>query len=320
MVDGPPRRAAPGHVAPLPRPGSRDVPNPSRLGRWAGPCLPGGSGDAPPPARIARTWGLEMGRRSRRLRRDRARAGVGRAPPGPRQSWARSAHRRAGSRCTAKGRRSTRRDRSSWPAPAASPLLGQQRRVESEAAAEAGLDRRARRAARTTRSLSPRPRHRPGPDRSARAQSWPAPPPGRGRRPHARTKADSWGSDTVPWGTRTATARPMCWPSSTVATSRLRSREGSWDAPSACMRSTAPPHSTGSTTGRHEVAAVQRAVMADVAAEAGVSVMTVSRVLNDFPGVADETRHRVDGRLPHSATRRTLRPASWPAGDRGSSA
>ncbi len=34
--------------------------------------------------------------------------------------------------------------------------------------------------------------------------------------------------------------------------------------------------------------------MADVASRAGVSVMTVSRVLNDFPGVADETRHRVE--------------------------
>jgi DNA-binding LacI/PurR family transcriptional regulator len=34
--------------------------------------------------------------------------------------------------------------------------------------------------------------------------------------------------------------------------------------------------------------------MADVASKAGVSVMTVSRVLNDFPGVADETRRRVE--------------------------
>ena len=33
--------------------------------------------------------------------------------------------------------------------------------------------------------------------------------------------------------------------------------------------------------------------MADVAEQAGVSVMTVSRVLNGFPGVADETRQRV---------------------------
>jgi DNA-binding LacI/PurR family transcriptional regulator len=34
--------------------------------------------------------------------------------------------------------------------------------------------------------------------------------------------------------------------------------------------------------------------MADVASRAGVSVMTVSRVLNDFPGVADDTRRRVE--------------------------
>jgi DNA-binding LacI/PurR family transcriptional regulator len=36
------------------------------------------------------------------------------------------------------------------------------------------------------------------------------------------------------------------------------------------------------------------AVMADVAAQAGVSVMTVSRVLNGFAGVTDETRQRVE--------------------------
>jgi DNA-binding LacI/PurR family transcriptional regulator len=34
--------------------------------------------------------------------------------------------------------------------------------------------------------------------------------------------------------------------------------------------------------------------MADVASRAGVSVMTVSRVLNDFPGVAESTRQRVE--------------------------
>ena len=38
----------------------------------------------------------------------------------------------------------------------------------------------------------------------------------------------------------------------------------------------------------------RRAVMADVAQHAGVSVMTVSRVLSGFPGVADETRQRVE--------------------------
>ncbi len=38
----------------------------------------------------------------------------------------------------------------------------------------------------------------------------------------------------------------------------------------------------------------RRAVMADVATRAGVSVMTVSRVLNGFPGVAEETRLRVE--------------------------
>jgi DNA-binding LacI/PurR family transcriptional regulator len=38
----------------------------------------------------------------------------------------------------------------------------------------------------------------------------------------------------------------------------------------------------------------RRAVMADVAAQAGVSVMTVSRVLNGFSGVTDETRLRVE--------------------------
>jgi LacI family transcriptional regulator len=38
----------------------------------------------------------------------------------------------------------------------------------------------------------------------------------------------------------------------------------------------------------------RRAVMADVAAQVGISVMTVSRVLNGFPGVTDETRLRVE--------------------------
>ena len=60
------------------------------------------------------------------------------------------------------------------------------------------------------------------------------------------------------------------------------------------MRLAERPHSTGSTTGGREVAITQRVVMADVASKAGVSVMTVSRVLNDFPGVADETRRRVE--------------------------
>jgi DNA-binding LacI/PurR family transcriptional regulator len=39
---------------------------------------------------------------------------------------------------------------------------------------------------------------------------------------------------------------------------------------------------------------LRRTVMADVAAQAGVSVMTVSRVLNGFAGVTDETRLRVE--------------------------
>jgi len=38
----------------------------------------------------------------------------------------------------------------------------------------------------------------------------------------------------------------------------------------------------------------RRAVMADVAVRAGVSVMTVSRVLNGFSGVTEETRARVE--------------------------
>ena len=45
---------------------------------------------------------------------------------------------------------------------------------------------------------------------------------------------------------------------------------------------------------RFEVVSTPRPVMADVATRAGVSVMTVSRVLNGFPGVADGTRRRVE--------------------------
>ena len=60
-----------------------------------------------------------------------------------------------------------------------------------------------------------------------------------------------------------------------------------------------------------------RAVMADVAQRAGVSVMTVSRVLNQFPGVADATVGRSSGRWRRSATRPTPPPGSSPAGDRG---
>ena len=54
--------------------------------------------------------------------------------------------------------------------------------------------------------------------------------------------------------------------------------------------------------------------MADVAGWAGVSVMTVSRVLNGFPGVADGTRRRVGTPLPRSAT--TQHPARVLAGGR----
>jgi DNA-binding LacI/PurR family transcriptional regulator len=42
---------------------------------------------------------------------------------------------------------------------------------------------------------------------------------------------------------------------------------------------------------------VRRVVMADVAEQAGVSVMTVSRVLNGFPNVAEETRLRVESAM-----------------------
>lgn len=43
----------------------------------------------------------------------------------------------------------------------------------------------------------------------------------------------------------------------------------------------------------------QRVVMADVAARAGVSVMTVSRVLNGFLGVSGDTRRRVEEAVGH---------------------
>ena len=52
--------------------------------------------------------------------------------------------------------------------------------------------------------------------------------------------------------------------------------------------------------------------MADVAAQAGVSVMTVSRVLNGFAGVTEETRVRVEEGSTRSGTRRTPRHGCWP--------
>ena len=38
--------------------------------------------------------------------------------------------------------------------------------------------------------------------------------------------------------------------------------------------------------------ATERVTLADVAARAGVSLMTVSRVVNERPGVGNETRER----------------------------
>ena len=57
--------------------------------------------------------------------------------------------------------------------------------------------------------------------------------------------------------------------------------------------------------------------MADVAAQAGVSVMTVSRVLNGFAGVAEETRLRVEEAVIALGYRRTRRRGYWPADDPG---
>ncbi len=60
--------------------------------------------------------------------------------------------------------------------------------------------------------------------------------------------------------------------------------------------------------------------MADVAAEAGVSVMTVSRVLNGYPGVAEETRLRVETavtRLGYRANTAARILAGGPSGTLG---
>ena len=60
-------------------------------------------------------------------------------------------------------------------------------------------------------------------------------------------------------------------------------------------RRMAPPRARNLTSRRGHVRPRQDTpVLADVAKAAGVSAMTVSRVLNGFPGVADETRERVE--------------------------
>lgn len=62
----------------------------------------------------------------------------------------------------------------------------------------------------------------------------------------------------------------------------------------------------------------RRAVMADVAAQAGVSVMTVSRVLNGFAGVTDETKMRVEAAITTLGYQaNTAAHASSPADVRG---
>src|SRR5580698_3066665 len=104
----------------------------------------------------------------------------------------------------------------------------------------------------------------------------------------------STGPTPSPSGTRTRPVRRTTWRTWTAATSPQRSRGASSAAPSACSLSEGMPPSTGSTTGRPDMAPPPRPVMADVAAQAGVSVMTVSRVLNGFPGVAADTRRRVE--------------------------
>src|SRR6478672_7725133 len=60
-------------------------------------------------------------------------------------------------------------------------------------------------------------------------------------------------------------------------------------------RRMAPPRARNLTGRRgHGRSRQQTPVLADVAAVAGVSAMTVSRVLNGFPGVTDATRERVE--------------------------
>ena len=54
--------------------------------------------------------------------------------------------------------------------------------------------------------------------------------------------------------------------------------------------------------------------------EAGVSVMTVSRVLNDFPGVADETRRRVERAIAALDYQANTAARSWRVAGQESSA
>ncbi len=64
---------------------------------------------------------------------------------------------------------------------------------------------------------------------------------------------------------------------------------------------------------------VRRVVMADVAARGGVSVMTVSRVLNGFDGVADPTRRRVEKAVAELGYQADTAARCWPGVGRGRS-
>ena len=293
LVDGPARRAPQGHRPRLPHAGPGDLPDAGAVGRrWPVPGdLVARDGDRTRPARarIAPIGREDFDGPTLAPHWVGVRAAPGRAElaDGP-SGLAR--------RCTVARRRWTPRSRPSSAGASNTTTAGSRTCVEPGAATEAGLSvswTRPRTTTSPSRATASSPE--PASDRST-AVVGERRPSRRPRRPHRRDGAAPHGPDAVSLGfedddggaTHPGRARrplPLHRGDGRVPRPHdrdVRRRRG--------RRLRLVRLRGGVTVDR----STRRAVMADVAAQAGVSVMTVSRVLNGFPGVADETRLRVE--------------------------